>query len=134
MKIGFIGIGNMGWHMAANLAAGGYDVIAFDLRAEQATRWAKQHNAASTIDLAELGRAVDVVVTTLPSGKEVHDVLLRLDNRALAANLRNGAIIVDMSSADPVGTRKLGADLAECGIGLVDAPVSGLVDDPNFGS
>jgi 3-hydroxyisobutyrate dehydrogenase len=134
MKIGFIGIGNMGWHMAANLAAGGYDVTAFDLRAEQAIQWAKEHNAASTADLAELGRRVDVVVTMLPSGKEVHDVLLRLDNGALAANLRKGATVIDMSSADPVGTRILGAELAERGIGLVDAPVSGMVPKAKDGT
>jgi 3-hydroxyisobutyrate dehydrogenase len=104
------------------------------LRAEQASRWAKEHNAASTADLAELGRAVEVVITMLPSGKEVHDVLFRLDNGALAANLRKGAIVVDMSSADPVGTRKLGAELAERGIGLVDAPVSGLVPKAKDGT
>jgi 3-hydroxyisobutyrate dehydrogenase len=133
-KIGFIGVGNMGWHMAANLVRGGLAVTAFDLRAEQASRWATEHNAASTTDLAELGRSVDVVITMLPSGKEVHDVLLRLDNGALAANLRKGAIVIDMSSADPVGTRKLGAELAERGIGLVDAPVSGLVPKAKEGT
>ena len=133
-KIGFIGVGNMGWHMAANLAKGGYAVTAFDLRAEQASRWAREHNAASTADLAGLGRSVDFVVTMLPSGKEVHDVLMRLDNGALAANLRKGTIIIDMSSADPVGTRKLGAELAERGIGLVDAPVSGLVPKAKDGT
>jgi 3-hydroxyisobutyrate dehydrogenase len=104
------------------------------LRNEQASRWADEHKAAATTDLGELGRMVDVVITMLPSGREVHDVLMRLDNGALAANLRKGAIVVDMSSADPVGTRKLGAELAERGIGLVDAPVSGLVPKAKDGT
>jgi 3-hydroxyisobutyrate dehydrogenase len=134
MKVGFIGVGNMGWHMAANLVRGGFAVTAFDLRAEQASRWASDHKAASAADLAELGRSVDVVITMLPSGKEVHDVLMRLDNGALVANLRKGAIVIDMSSADPVGTRKLGAELAERDIGLVDAPVSGLVPKAKEGT
>jgi 3-hydroxyisobutyrate dehydrogenase len=120
--------------MATNLVRGGLAVTAFDLRAEQASRWARENNAAATADLAELGRSVDVVITMLPSGKEVHDVLLRLDKGALAANLRKGAIVIDMSSADPVGTRKLGAELAERGIGLVDAPVSGLVPKAKEGT
>jgi len=124
-KVGFIGVGNMGWPMAANLVAGGFEVTAFDMRADHASRWATEHGAKSTTDLAALGRSVDVIVTMLPTGREVREVLLRADNGALGANLRKGAIVVDMSSADPVGTRELGADLAERGIALVDAPVSG---------
>ncbi|MCC6948904.1 MAG: NAD(P)-dependent oxidoreductase [Bradyrhizobiaceae bacterium] len=125
MKIGFIGVGNMGWPMAANLVAGGFGVTAFDARPEQAARWAKETGRESTTDLAALGRSVDVVITMLPSGREVRDVLTRMDNGALVANLRKGAIVVDMSTADPVGTRELGKELAERGITLIDAPVSG---------
>ena len=125
MKVGFIGVGNMGWPMAANLAAGDFDVTAFDAKPGQAARWAKETGAKSTADLAALGRSVDVVITMLPSGREVRDVLTRMDNGALAANLRKGTIVVDMSTADPVGTRELGKELAERGITLIDAPVSG---------
>jgi 3-hydroxyisobutyrate dehydrogenase len=126
-RVAFIGVGTMGWPMAANVLAGGFDVTAFDARSEQAAAWAKETGGKSTTDLAALGREVDVVVTMLPTGREVRDVLLRMDNGSLAANLRKGAIVVDMSSAEPVGTRELGKELAERGITLLDAPVSGGV-------
>jgi 3-hydroxyisobutyrate dehydrogenase len=61
----------------------------------------------------------------LPSGREVRDAVLDMQDGALASNLRRGSIVIDMSSAAPVGTRELGAELAKRGIGLVDAPVSG---------
>jgi 3-hydroxyisobutyrate dehydrogenase len=67
----------------------------------------------------------DAVVTMLPSGHEVRDAVLDMQGGALATNLRPGSVVIDMSSADPVGTRELGAELAKRGIGLVDAPVSG---------
>ena len=70
----------------------------------------------------------------LPTGREVRDALLEAQGGALAANLRPGAIVVDMSSADPVGTRTLGGDLAERGIALVDAPVSGGVPGAKNGT
>ncbi|MEX0591504.1 MAG: NAD(P)-dependent oxidoreductase [Xanthobacteraceae bacterium] len=120
--------------MAANLVAGGFDVTAFDVRPEQASRWAKECSGKAATDLAQLGRSINVVVTMLPTGREVRDALLRMDNGALAANLRAGAIVVDMSSADPVGTRALGKELAERGIALVDAPVSGGVRGAKDGS
>jgi 3-hydroxyisobutyrate dehydrogenase len=133
-KIAFIGVGNMGWPMAANLVAGGHEVTAFDVEPDRAARWASEHGAKSTSDLAELGRDAEIVVTMLPSGKEVRNVLLERDNGALVAHLRKGAIVIDMSSADPVGTRKFGEELAARGIELVDAPVSGLVPKAKDGT
>lgn len=132
--IGFIGIGNMGWPMAANLAKGGYRVIAFDLDATRADAFAKDHQARATPDLAELGKNADAIVTMLPTGREVRDVLFQAQGGALAANLKPGTYVIDMSSADPVGTRALGKDLAERKIKLVDAPVSGGVVRAKDGS
>ena len=68
--------------------------------------------------------ASDFVVTMLPTGQIVRDLYLR---EGLAHKLRRGAIAIDMSSSDPVGTRELGAALAAFGITLIDAPVSGGV-------
>jgi 3-hydroxyisobutyrate dehydrogenase len=68
--------------------------------------------------------ASDFVVTMLPTGQIVRDLYLR---EGLAQKLRRGAIAIDMSSSDPVGTRELGAALAAFGITLIDAPVSGGV-------
>ncbi len=125
--IGFIGIGNMGTPMAGHLARAGYDVTAYDLTPDRARRFADAHSARTTESLAELGRNADLVITMLPSGREVRHALLEAQDGALAANLRPGSFVIDMSSADPVGTRKLGEELAPRRIALVDAPVSGGV-------
>jgi 3-hydroxyisobutyrate dehydrogenase len=132
--VGFIGIGNMGRPMAANLVKGGHEVVVYDLDAKRAQLSAKEIGAKSAATLAELGAQVDAVVTMLPTGKEVRAVLLEAEGGALATNLPKGAIVMDMSSADPVGTRALHADLAKKNIALVDAPVSGGVPRATDGS
>jgi 3-hydroxyisobutyrate dehydrogenase len=124
-RIGFIGIGNMGWPMAANLVKAGHTVIVFDARPEQAQRFAAEHDAHAAASLRDL-RGSEIVVTMLPTGKEVREALLEHDGGA-AAHLEPGTIAIDMSSAEPVGTRALGHDLAGRGIALIDAPVSGGV-------
>jgi 3-hydroxyisobutyrate dehydrogenase len=133
-RIGFIGLGNMGTPMAANLKRGGHDVMGYDLAGERARDFAREHAARATDDLAELAAHAEIVITMLPTGREVRDAVLEAQGGALAANLRPGTIVVDMSSADPVGTRELGADLAKRGIALVDAPVSGGVPGAKNGS
>ena len=126
-KIAFVGLGNMGWPMAANLARAGFQVTGIDTDRARAEAWAMAHDtpAAPTsfaTSLAAVVDVVDVVVTMLPSGVEVREVLL-----TGAADAKPGQVAIDMSSADPVGTRELGAELAASGIRLVDAPVSGGV-------
>jgi 3-hydroxyisobutyrate dehydrogenase len=132
--IGFIGLGNMGVPMAANLKRGGFEVVAFDLDPARAEAFAKEHGAKAAASLADLGKAVDAVVTMLPTGKEVREALFTMQGGALAANLKPGAFVIDMSSADAVGTRALGAELAARKIVLVDAPVSGGVPRATDGS
>lgn len=132
--IGFIGLGNMGVPMAANLVRAGYQVIAFDLDTGRAQDFVKDHAARATSDLAELGKSADAIVTMLPTGREVREVLFGVQDGALAAHLKAGAYVIDMSSADPVGTRALGQDLAARKITLVDAPVSGGVVRATDGS
>jgi hypothetical protein len=126
-RIGFIGMGNMGVPMAANLVLAGYAVTAFDIAGGRAEDFAKEHNARAAGSPAALGQYTDVVITMLPSGREVRQVLLEAEDGALVRNLRAGSTVIDMSSADPVGTRRLGAELAAHRIELVDAPVSGGV-------
>jgi 3-hydroxyisobutyrate dehydrogenase len=69
--IGFIGIGNMGRPMAANLVKGGYQVVAYDADPARAAQFAKDAGARSAAALGELGKSVDAIVTMLPTGKEV---------------------------------------------------------------
>jgi 3-hydroxyisobutyrate dehydrogenase len=132
--VGFIGIGNMGAPMAANVKRGGFEVVAFDLDPARAKKWAQEHGARATDQLAELGKVCDAIVTMLPTGKEVREALFNMQDGALAANMKAGAIVIDMSSADPVGTRTLGKDLAARNLKLVDAPVSGGVPRARDGS
>lgn len=132
--VGFIGIGNMGAPMAANVKRGGFEVTAFDLDPARARAFAQANGARATDQLAELGKTCDAVVTMLPTGKEVREALFGMQGGALAANLKAGAIVIDMSSADPVGTRTLGKDLAARDLNLVDAPVSGGVPRAKDGS
>jgi 3-hydroxyisobutyrate dehydrogenase len=133
-RIGFVGIGNMGTPMAANLVRAGYDVMAFDADSGRATAFAAEHGARSASDPEELGRHSDALVTMLPTGREVRDVLFGMQGGVLSKNLQKGAVIVDMSSADPVGTRAIGRDLAALRIDFVDAPVSGGVVRAKDGS
>jgi 3-hydroxyisobutyrate dehydrogenase len=133
-RVGFIGLGNMGAPMAANLKRNGHDVMAYDIAAERAQAFAREHAARSTESLAELAAHAEIAITMLPTGREVRDALLEAQGGAFAGHRRPGAIVVDMSSADPVGTRALGADLAQRGIALVDAPVSGGVPGAKAGT
>ena len=133
-RVGFIGLGNMGAPMVGNLVRGGHDVMGYDVAAGRAQQVAQAHAARATESLAELARHAEIVITMLPSGREVREALIEAQGGALAANLGAGAIVIDMSSADPVGTRTLGGELARRSIALVDAPVSGGVPGAQNGT
>lgn len=131
-RVGFVGIGNMGWPMARNILAAGFELGVYDADPARAEHFAAEVGGTAHASPAALGRVTDVLVTMLPSGKEVREVLLGDDGAA--ATLGDGAVVVDMSSSSPVGTRELSRALAERGIGLVDAPVSGLVAKAETGT
>ena len=107
--VAFVGLGQMGRPMAANLEKAGITLRSFDLKGGG--------NCASA---AEAAAGAEVFLTVLPEGNAVRECVL-------GAGLRAGALVLDMSSSDPIGTRSLGETLAAAGIALVDAPVSGGV-------
>jgi 3-hydroxyisobutyrate dehydrogenase len=123
-RVGFIGIGVMGTPMAGNLARKGFAVTLFDAMPGRAAQVAKELGCAAAESLSSLGDC-QFVVTMLPDGKAVQEVLTRAEGQALLKALKPGAICIDMSSAEPLLTRETGAVLAKKGITLVDAPVSG---------
>ena len=126
MRVGFIGIGNMGSLMAGNLVKKGFDVAIFDVDAERMARFGQEYGcrlAGKLLDLA----VNDVIVTMLPTGQIVRQVLLGGAKGGLAGALKPGTIVIDMSSSEPLGTQKLGAALAKRQLVLIDAPVSGGV-------
>ena len=133
MKIGFIGIGNMGRPMAANVAKAGHAVTVFDLDAARAASFVREHGAAAAANIGEVGREREIIVTMLPTGADVRAVLMEMDG-GLAGHLGPGTVVVDMSSSEPVGTRELGAELAAHDIVLIDAPVSGGVPGAEAGT
>lgn len=121
--IGFVGLGQMGWPMAQNLARAGVELLLHDADPARAEEFASAHGgtpASSPADFGECG----VVVTMLPDGGVVRAVLLEWEG-GLAAALKSGALVVDMSSSNPADTRQLAGRLATSGIYLIDAPVSG---------
>jgi 3-hydroxyisobutyrate dehydrogenase len=124
-KIAFIGIGNMGNPMAANLLKGGFDVTVFDARAETAAAFVAQHGGKASTSLADLARDADAIVTMLPDDKIVRNVML--DAGGAAASMAKGAVLIDMGTCDPTGTRSTAAELEKLGVHMVDAPVMGGV-------
>ena len=124
MRVGFIGLGNMGEPMAANLLRAGHTLTVHDVDPACVKHFIAQHGGKAAATLADMADS-EFVITMLPNGHVVRDVFL--GSNGLAASLASGCIAIDMSSSDPSGTRALGAELAPRGVSLVDAPVSGGV-------
>ncbi len=114
----------MGNPMAANLLKGGFDVTVFDARAETAAAFVAQHGGRAAASLAELAAGRDAIVTMLPDDKVVRRVLL---DGGAAAGMKPGAVLVDMGTCDPTGTRSTAEALQKLGLQMVDAPVMGGV-------
>jgi 4-hydroxybutyrate dehydrogenase/sulfolactaldehyde 3-reductase len=121
--IGFIGLGNMGRGMAANLARKGESLIVHDV-SEAPVRALVDLGARAASSAAELAAASDMVFTMLPSSAAVADVVGGASG--VLAHARKGAVVVDMSTVDPLVTDRLGAAAAARGVGFADAPVGRL--------
>ncbi|RCW86703.1 3-hydroxyisobutyrate dehydrogenase [Paracoccus lutimaris] len=114
MKIGFIGLGNMGGPMAANLAKAGHEVAGFDLTAPMPEGVTKAASATET------AQGADVVITMLPNGAILRSVAAEVIP-AIAA----GAVLCDCSTVDVDSARAVADQAAAAGLGALDAPVSG---------
>jgi len=123
--IAFIGIGNMGGPMAGHLARKGFRLAVFDLRRDLVERFVAEHGARAATSPADAANGADAVITMLPNDKIVRAAIL--GENGAASGLTSGAVVIDMSTSDPSGTRTLAADLAQRGIACVDAPVMGGV-------
>ena len=118
--VGFIGLGNMGGAVAANIGAAGYPLIVNDIH-EEATRPLLESGARFGATPAEVAEASDVVVTSLPSPKEVE--LVALGSGGLMAGIGSGKVYVDLSSSHPNTIRKIGAAFRVKGTEVLDAPL-----------
>ncbi|MDG2176395.1 MAG: NAD(P)-dependent oxidoreductase [Gammaproteobacteria bacterium] len=133
IKVGFIGIGNMGWPMAMNIHEVGYTLTVFDLDSARSESFAVETGARSAVSLAELGE-MDFVIIMLPNGHVVREVLIETEDGAFIQHAQKGCIVIDMSSAEPTGTRSLAEELAIKEVACIDAPVSGGVARAKLGT
>lgn len=131
MKIGFVGLGNMGAGMCANLVGAGHEVQAFDLNPD-AVDAAKAAGARGAGSLAEAAQDADAIVTMLPAGKHVLAVYFGEDG--IAANAATGTLFVDCSTISVDEARDAARQATERGFLMVDAPVSGGTAAANAGT
>ncbi|MGE0574949.1 MAG: 3-hydroxyisobutyrate dehydrogenase [Reyranella sp.] len=128
-KIAFIGLGNMGGPMAANLVKAQHQVTAFDLSAA-AVEAAVGHGARKAASAAEAVKEAEVVVTMLPAGKHVREVY----EKDVLPNAAKGALLIDCSTIDVDSARHVGALAEKAGFEMIDAPVSGGVGGATAGT
>jgi 3-hydroxyisobutyrate dehydrogenase len=125
-SVGFVGVGNMGWPMAACLVRAGFTVHVNDSRREVANNFAQQIGGVAPDSLRQLAQASDVVITMLPTSAIVADVLGSGDDN-LFAGMKPGTVVIEMSSGIPSITQALAEQVAALGGQMIDAPVSGGV-------
>ena len=127
--IAVIGIGRMGWHMAAHLATAGHDVTVCDVAPGVAERWVAEHGGAVASDPAQAVAGCSMVVTSLPA-----DPQLRAVADAIVPVLVPGTVWMDHSTTSAEGSREVAARVAAVGSHFLDAPVSGGVDGARNGT
>jgi 3-hydroxyisobutyrate dehydrogenase len=115
MRIGFIGLGNMGAPMAANLARAGHEVTGFDVAA-------RPEGIAMAASAAEAAKGAEVVITMLPNGE-----ILRAVAAEVIPAMDRGAVLCDCSTVDVESARAVAGEAEAAGLGALDAPVSGGV-------
>ena len=120
MKVGFIGLGVMGGPMALNILKGGHTLTVYDRSADAVARLTAA-GAQAAASPSEVGAASDIVVTMLPEPQHVEQVVLGSDG--IAAGMKKGGLVIDMSTIDPVTSQRVGQALKALGIAMVDSPV-----------
>lgn len=121
MKIGLIGLGIMGRPMAKNMLKAGYELLVNDLNQDAVADVVASGATAATT--GEIGAQCDVVMTMLPNSPHVKAVML--GENGVIASMKAGQIFIDMSSINPVASKEIASALAEKGVEMLDAPVSG---------
>ena len=123
MNIAFLGLGAIGRPMAARVAGSGLPLTVWNRTSSRAADFAKEFGARHAATSADAARDADVVVTCMPTSRDVASLLDGPDG--LLAGLGDGATLIDCTSGDPATSRKIRDVLAERNVGYIDAPVSG---------
>ncbi|MBW6400918.1 NAD(P)-dependent oxidoreductase [Roseomonas sp. HJA6] len=121
-RVAFLGIGNMGWPMAANLVKAGFDVTVADVVPGRADAFAAETGGKAAANPAVATKGVDCVITIVPTSKQVAEAM-----ESIAPSLAPGMLVIDMTSGQPGRTREIAAVLAGKGVAMIDCPVSGGV-------
>jgi len=122
MKVGFIGLGIMGKPMSKNLLKAGYDLVICDLNVP-AVEEVVSAGAAAADSPKSVAEQCDVIVTMLPNSPQVKTVVL--GEKGVIEGVKSGSVLIDMSSIAPLASQEVSAALAEKGVDMLDAPVSG---------
>ncbi|MCL6443944.1 MAG: NAD(P)-dependent oxidoreductase [Alicyclobacillus sp.] len=123
-RLGFIGLGNMGHHMARRLLESGYDVVVFDVRSEATAPFRRFLNATIASSCTEVAKVASTILVSLPSPQAVKEVVLG-DNGLLAGG--DFDTYIDLSTTGPQVAEEVATKLSERGVVCLDAPVSGGV-------
>lgn len=123
MNIAFLGLGAIGRPMAARIAAAGLPLTVWNRTASRADEFAREHGSRQAATPAEAARDADIVITCLPTSRDVAGLLDGADG--MLAGMREGATLVDCTSGDPATSRAIRDKLAARHIDFIDAPVSG---------
>ena len=119
-KVAFLGLGVMGFPMAGHLVARGYDVTVYNRTAAKAQDWVKKHGGRSAATPAEAARGADFVAMCVGNDRDLAEV-----SAAALAGMRQGAILIDHTTASADAARRIFAEAKALGIHFIDAPVSG---------
>jgi 3-hydroxyisobutyrate dehydrogenase len=129
--VGFLGLGAIGAPMAAHLARRG-ELVVWNRTPSRAAEFARRVGARTAATPREVAGQVEVLITCLPTSREVESVLDAPDG--LLAGLRPGTLFLDCTSGDPATSRRIAGRLAERGVAFADAPVSGGTNGAEAGT
>jgi 3-hydroxyisobutyrate dehydrogenase len=125
IRVAFLGLGAIGRPMARHLAPPRSTLTVWNRTAAKAAAFASETGAVAAATPREAAESADIVITCLPSSREVDEILGGRDG--LLAGMGRGTVLADCTSGDPASSRRIAAMLAESGVAFVDAPVSGGV-------
>lgn len=119
--IGFIGLGLMGGNMVENLQKRGFELVVMDLNKDAVKAVTDRGNAREAASARDLAEASDIVMLCLTKSEVVEKVIYADDG--ILAGIKEGSVLIDFGTSIPASTRKIGADLAKKGVGMLDAPL-----------
>lgn len=131
-QIGFVGLGNMGSHMATNLLQKGHEVTVFDIDSSSIEKLVKS-GASTASDPSDIAMQCETIITMLPSNPHVKSVYIDAE-KSLLPYVSTGSLCIDASTIDPAVSQEVAKECEDHGVAFVDAPVSGGVGGAEQGT